>query len=66
MEDLWFSLMDTSTYVDGPWCMSGDSNVIMNPDEKLGDIPHRMSKSMDFINCIEACGLNDVDFTVPK
>lgn len=40
-KDLWESLEDTSILIKGPWCIAGDFNVIMDPDEKLGGRPHR-------------------------
>ncbi|XP_075086341.1 uncharacterized protein LOC142169044 [Nicotiana tabacum] len=62
-EDLWESIGNIHNQIKGPWCMKGDFNVIMDPDEKLSGLPHRMSKSMEFINCMEACGLSDIGFT---
>ncbi|OIT37701.1 hypothetical protein A4A49_57385, partial [Nicotiana attenuata] len=62
-EDLWDSIANLHNQIRGPWCMGEDFNVIMDPDEKLGGLPHRMSKSMEFINCMEACGLSDISFT---
>ncbi|OIT20762.1 hypothetical protein A4A49_36890 [Nicotiana attenuata] len=65
-EDLCDSIGNIHNQINGPWCMGGDFNVIMDPDEKLGRLPHRMPKSMEFINCMEACGLSDISFIVPK
>ncbi|XP_070042487.1 uncharacterized protein [Nicotiana tomentosiformis] len=65
-KDLWSSIEDINLLVDGPWCIGGDFNVIMDPKEKLGDKPHRAYKSFDFITTMEAYGFSDIGFTGPK
>jgi len=35
-KDLWVSIESTSHLITGPWCMGGDFNFIMDPEEKLG------------------------------
>ncbi|OIT39392.1 hypothetical protein A4A49_30737 [Nicotiana attenuata] len=35
-KDLWKSLVNTESQVDGTWCIGGDFNVILEPCEKLG------------------------------
>lgn len=52
---LWLSLQDDSNLVDVPWCIRGDFNVILDPNERAK--PHRMSKSIDFQNCMDSCGV---------
>ncbi|XP_060185367.1 uncharacterized protein LOC132614835 [Lycium barbarum] len=47
-KDLWEDLERVHHLIQGPWCISGDFNVILDPDEKLGGRPHRMYKSLDF------------------
>lgn len=51
------------TLIDGPWAVCEDFNVIVAPDEKKGGHPHTLSKSIDFINCMDDCGLFDTNFT---
>ncbi|KAG5612880.1 hypothetical protein H5410_024161 [Solanum commersonii] len=46
----------------GPWCISGDFNVILDPNEKVGGRPHRMTKSYDFSSCMDACKMSDLGF----
>ncbi|XP_060212194.1 uncharacterized protein LOC132639792 [Lycium barbarum] len=64
--ELWDSLIDLASSINGPWCVGGDFNVIMNSEEKIGGRPHRASKSLDFISSMEACGLTDLGFVGPK
>lgn len=61
-KDLWCNLEDISLAIDGPWCIGGDFNVILEPDEKLGGMPHRMYKSLDFQMCMDNCGVTDIGF----
>ncbi|KAH0725004.1 hypothetical protein KY284_000869 [Solanum tuberosum] len=41
---------------NGPWCIGGEFNVIMDPTEKLGGIPHRAYRSLDFISTMGSYG----------
>ncbi|XP_060187015.1 uncharacterized protein LOC132616547 [Lycium barbarum] len=65
-KDLWESLEDINRNITDPWCIGGDFNVIVDPDEKLGGKPHRASKSFDFISCMDNCGMADAGFVGPK
>ncbi|XP_070036365.1 uncharacterized protein LOC142166978 [Nicotiana tabacum] len=65
-KDLWSSIDNINMIIDGPWCIGGDFNVIMDPDEKLGGRPHRAHRSFDFVTTMETCGLSDIGFTGPK
>lgn len=47
---LWRSLEDI---VSGPWSVLGDFNVILTPEGKKGGKPYTLSKSLDFLNCLE-------------
>ncbi|WMV54211.1 hypothetical protein MTR67_047596 [Solanum verrucosum] len=60
--DLWDSMENISRSINDPWCVGGDFNDIMDPDEKLGGKPHRANKCFDFISTMEACGLSDLGF----
>ncbi|KAK4722554.1 hypothetical protein R3W88_012787 [Solanum pinnatisectum] len=55
-----------SSSINDPWCVGGDFNDIMDPDEKLGGKPHRANRCFDFISTMEACGLSDLGFVGPK
>ncbi|KAK4723878.1 hypothetical protein R3W88_026657 [Solanum pinnatisectum] len=55
-----------SSSINDPWCVGGDFNDIMDPDEKLGGKFHRANKCFDFISTMEACGLSDLGFVGPK
>lgn len=60
---LWNKLRDINSIIDGPWAIRGDFNSIIASKEKKGGIPFRLSKSIDFITCIEGCGKIDPVFT---
>ncbi|XP_070032638.1 uncharacterized protein [Nicotiana tomentosiformis] len=64
--DMWSSLELTNLQVKVPWCIGGDFNVILDPDEKKGSRPYRMSKSLEFSTCMDNCGMMDLDFVGPK
>ncbi|KAH0714773.1 hypothetical protein KY285_007601 [Solanum tuberosum] len=59
---LWDSLRNCNNFIDEPWCICGDFNAIMSPDEKKGGKPHRMEKSWDFISCMNDCGMVDAGY----
>ncbi|XP_060210339.1 uncharacterized protein LOC132637237 [Lycium barbarum] len=60
---LWHKLRQNSSLIDGPSAVLGDVNVILSPSEKKGGTPHRMSQSMDFITCLDDCGLVDAGYS---
>ncbi|XP_070022131.1 uncharacterized protein [Nicotiana sylvestris] len=65
-QDLWCSLENTHMMIDGPWCIGGDFNVILDPAEKQGGRPHRMYKSLDFSSCMDNCEVKDLGYVGPK
>ncbi|OIT21290.1 hypothetical protein A4A49_35793 [Nicotiana attenuata] len=65
-KDLWCSLKDTHMLIDGPWCIGGDFNAILDPDEKQGGRPHRMYKSLDFSSCMNNYEFKDLGYVGPK
>ncbi|XP_070003117.1 uncharacterized protein LOC142165818 [Nicotiana tabacum] len=60
---LWSNLKEIHRSVDGPWTVLRDFNSIFAPEEKRGGILHKLSRSLDFLNCLEECELTDVGFT---
>ncbi|XP_070019754.1 uncharacterized protein [Nicotiana sylvestris] len=64
--DLWSSFQQDSTMLNDLWCIGGDFNVILDPNEKLGGKPHRMYKSIDFQNCMDICGITDIGYSGTK
>ena len=46
-----------------PWCTIGDFNVISSTKEKKGGRDYNISKSLEFISVIEACGLVDMGYS---
>lgn len=65
-EELW----DRLRYINGnfnlPWLVVGDFNCITDPAENKGGTPHRMSKSLAFIQCIMDCNLFDAGYSDPN
>lgn len=59
---LWNKLRSMSSRVNGPWTILGDFNTIMAPGEKKGGTPHTLSKSADFIRCMDDCGMSDLGY----
>ncbi|XP_070034183.1 uncharacterized protein [Nicotiana tomentosiformis] len=64
-KNLWINLEDILA-IYGPWCIGGDFNVILEPEEKLGGRPHRMHMSLDFQMCMDNYGVTDIGFSGPK
>lgn len=65
-EIFWSSLEEVYHLANGPWCIGGDFNVILSPDEKLGPNPHRMNESLDFNNCMNKCEVTDIGSVGPN
>ncbi|XP_059288849.1 uncharacterized protein LOC132042271 [Lycium ferocissimum] len=61
-KDLWNSLEDLNKLIKGPWSIGGEFNVILHPEEKLGGLSHKNSRSFDFTECMDSCGMSDVGF----
>ncbi|KAM3322288.1 hypothetical protein P3S67_003439 [Capsicum chacoense] len=49
-----------------PWAVCGDFNSILNKDEKIGGQPHKLIKSIPFIECLNNCGLLDKGYSGSK
>ncbi|KAH0702280.1 hypothetical protein KY285_016558 [Solanum tuberosum] len=45
-----------------PWIISGDFNVVLNADEKLGGLVVQPTDVDDFASCIGDCDLTEVPF----
>ncbi|XP_059285600.1 uncharacterized protein LOC132039071 [Lycium ferocissimum] len=61
-KDLWGSLSQLNQQIVGPWSIMGNFNVIMESSEKKGGRRHRLSRSLDFINCMVDCGMKDAGY----
>ncbi|XP_075098919.1 uncharacterized protein LOC142175818 [Nicotiana tabacum] len=61
-KDLWDAIDNLNMVIDGPRCIGGDFNVIWDSNEKVGGKPHRAYKSLDFINCLNNCGMIDIGY----
>ena len=57
-------MIQKATLNDKPWCTIGDFNVKTSVEEKIGGVPYKIRKSMEFTAVIEACGLFDIGLVV--
>lgn len=46
-----------------PWLVGGDFNVIMEESKKLGGLPITQQETLDFVQCMNSCSLNELRFT---
>lgn len=56
----------SSIYKDTPWCSVGDFNVVANIEEKKGDVPYNMKRSLEFIAMTKGFGFIDLGFSGQK
>lgn len=63
--ELWDDLKNTATMIHAPWGVVGDFNSINYVEEKLGGQPFSLNNNLDFISCIDDCGLQDASFSGP-
>ncbi|OIT30842.1 hypothetical protein A4A49_27518 [Nicotiana attenuata] len=64
--ELWSDLRNLASTIQEPWGVIGDFNVIMNREEKFGGRPHILEESLEFIECLNDCGLQDAGYTGAK
>ncbi|KAH0649354.1 hypothetical protein KY285_034602 [Solanum tuberosum] len=60
--ELWTDLNNVHNTIQGPWCIGGDFNVILDPEEKMGGKTHKMRDSLDFSSCMDAYEVVDLGF----
>ncbi|XP_074298734.1 uncharacterized protein LOC141629661 [Silene latifolia] len=61
-KELWQSLLDFHSSIQGPWMVMGDFNNVLNMDERIG-APVTLAEVKDFQECVDACGLYDLSST---
>ncbi|XP_060178042.1 uncharacterized protein LOC132607977 [Lycium barbarum] len=59
---LWDSIYHLSSIVDVPWMVSGEFNVVMNEEEKIGGPPVLPQDFEDFPFCINSCEMMEPAF----
>nr|XP_016490429.1 PREDICTED: uncharacterized protein LOC107810195 [Nicotiana tabacum] len=59
---LWRKIRSVHHYINGPWTILRDFNVITNAAEKKGGTPYTLNESRDFLSCMEDCGMCDLGF----
>ncbi|RAL49249.1 hypothetical protein DM860_018122 [Cuscuta australis] len=62
---LWDNIREFATSNDGPWCIVGDFNAVLNIEDRKGGNPITMDEIQDFKECIEGCGLEEIPFEGP-
>ncbi|XP_019251335.1 PREDICTED: uncharacterized protein LOC109230274 [Nicotiana attenuata] len=60
--ELWSDMKNILNYIQEPWGVFRDFNVITTSDEKKGGRCYIMEESLDFIECLNECGLQDAGF----
>ncbi|OIT01199.1 hypothetical protein A4A49_10719 [Nicotiana attenuata] len=61
--ELWQDMKEMDNNIQGPWGSIADFNVITSSEEKKCGRSYRMEESLDFIECLNECGLHDASFT---
>ncbi|OIT32383.1 hypothetical protein A4A49_43953 [Nicotiana attenuata] len=64
--ELWSDLRNLASAIQEPWGVIGDFNVITIREEKLGGRPHRLEENLEFVECLNDCGLQDASYTGAK
>ncbi|XP_074282652.1 uncharacterized protein LOC141607191 [Silene latifolia] len=57
--DLWNALLDICAQAIFPWLCSGDFNVVLNMDERLGSTHLNLADMNEFSQCLDTCALVD-------
>lgn len=63
---LWNNLKCILDTYKGPWLIGGNFNEILHATEKFGGNMLCISRSNNFLNCINYCGLSDLGFKGSK
>ncbi|XP_070045848.1 uncharacterized protein [Nicotiana tomentosiformis] len=59
---LWEEFRDVASWVNGPWGVVGDFNVVSCEEEKKGGRPFRVEDNLDFLACLSHCRLQDAGY----
>ncbi|XP_060183197.1 uncharacterized protein LOC132613164 [Lycium barbarum] len=60
--ELWDSLSYLASDITTPWLFGGDFNVIVDEEEKYGELPVSIAEVEDFRHCIQICNLTDLGY----
>ncbi|XP_049374662.1 uncharacterized protein LOC125839718 [Solanum verrucosum] len=60
--ELWDELEALSANINIPWMVGGDFNVILNEEEKLGELDFTQFEALDFSQCINNSALTELKF----
>jgi len=56
---LWNDLISLAGNMNGPWCVLGDFNAVLNPTERIGGNEVTESEMAAFGDCMVQCGLQE-------
>ncbi|KAL2924062.1 hypothetical protein RDABS01_015553, partial [Bienertia sinuspersici] len=62
----WDELCLVASYVNSPWLVMGDFNEVVSQNEKFGGRPVKLNRSSAFSDCLNDCGLIDLEFSGNK
>ncbi|KAH0778495.1 hypothetical protein KY290_004922 [Solanum tuberosum] len=60
--ELWEQLEEIAENFTIPWLVGGNFNTIMDEAEKLGGLLVTQTEIVDFVQCTNACALNEIKF----
>ncbi|XP_059288673.1 uncharacterized protein LOC132042062 [Lycium ferocissimum] len=59
---MWDNTYQLASFMDLPWMVGGDFNVIMHEEEKIGGLLVYPAEYEDFAFCMNSCELSEVEF----
>ncbi|XP_060195386.1 uncharacterized protein LOC132624660 [Lycium barbarum] len=63
---LWENLRTLNSHINKPWSIMGDFNNIIEAEEKQGGRQHRLSRSLEFVGCMDDCNMMDAGYSGDK
>ncbi|KAJ8427758.1 hypothetical protein Cgig2_006426 [Carnegiea gigantea] len=62
-QQLWEDLRSLAINIQDAWCVLGDLNAVLHPEERIGGVDIKQSEIVDFLKCIEEFELKEVRTT---
>lgn len=60
---LWLDLQQKATFVNGPWLLVGDFNVVLNVSERISFADPPYADIDEFVNCVQGAQIHDIPGT---